>query len=136
VPTYAAVGDEIIYSYLLTNVGPDILDPGLATVADDKETVTCPVAAPVPVGGTVTCTATHVVIQADLDAGTLVNLATGMIDDVTSNEDTVTVTAENIVPPVVEAIPVPVNDKLALLLLTLMMLATGWYFKPAVVRKR
>jgi len=30
---------------------------------------------------------------------------------------------------------VPVNDKLALLLLTLMLLATGWYFRPAGTRK-
>jgi len=39
------------------------------------------------------------------------------------------------VPPVIPIIPVPVNDKLALLLLALMMLATGWYFRPAVIRK-
>jgi len=32
------------------------------------------------------------------------------------------------------AIGVPVNDKLALLLLTLMLLATGWYFRPATIR--
>jgi len=32
-------------------------------------------------------------------------------------------------------LPVPVNDKLALLLLTLMLLATGWYFRPAGTRK-
>jgi hypothetical protein len=40
-------------------------------------------------------------------------------------------------PPVLDyvPIPVPVNDKLALLLLTLMLLATGWYFRPAGTRK-
>lgn len=37
--------------------------------------------------------------------------------------------------PPIEILPVPVNDKLALLLLTLMMLASGWYFRPAVMRK-
>jgi len=36
---------------------------------------------------------------------------------------------------VLPVVAVPVNDKLALLLLTLMLLATGWHFKPAVVRK-
>jgi len=34
-----------------------------------------------------------------------------------------------------ETIPVPVNDRLALLLLTMMMLVSGWYFRPAVMRK-
>jgi len=36
---------------------------------------------------------------------------------------------------VLPVVAVPVNDKLALLLLTLMLLATGWRFRPAVVRK-
>ena len=31
--------------------------------------------------------------------------------------------------------PVPVNNPIALLLLTLMLLATGWYFRPAVMRR-
>jgi hypothetical protein len=35
----------------------------------------------------------------------------------------------------VDVIAVPVNDKLALLLLTLMLLASGWYFRPATMRK-
>lgn len=36
---------------------------------------------------------------------------------------------------ILPVVAVPVNDKLALLLLTLMLLATGWHFRPAVVRK-
>jgi len=47
----------------------------------------------------------------------------------------VTCTQTNRYVPLLPMIPVPVNDKLALLLLALMMLATGWYFKPAVIRK-
>jgi len=35
----------------------------------------------------------------------------------------------------VEVLDVPVNDKLALLLLTLMLLASGWYFRPANMRR-
>ena len=134
VPTYETVGDVINYDYLITNLGPDVLDPGLSSVVDDKDTVTCPAAAPLLVGGTVTCTASHVITQADLDAGLLTNVATAMVDDVTSNDDTVTVTSTT-QPPVDPVIPVPVNDKLALLLLTLMLLATGWYFRPAGTRK-
>jgi hypothetical protein len=127
-------GDVINYDYLITNLGPDVLDPGLSSVVDDKGTVTCPAAAPLLVGDTVTCTASHVITQADLDAGSLTNVATAMVDDVISNEDTVTVTSTSL-PPEVPVIPVPVNDKLALLLLTLMLLATGWYFRPATMRR-
>jgi hypothetical protein len=47
----------------------------------------------------------------------------------------VTCTQTNRYVPQGPMIPVPVDNKLALLLLTLMMLATGWYFRPAVVRK-
>jgi len=134
VATYELVGDVINYDYLITNLGPDVLDPGLSSVVDDKETVTCPAAVPLLVGDTVTCTASHVITQADLLAGLLTNVATAMVDDVTSNEDTVTVTATTL-PPVYEPLAVPVNDKLALLLLTLMLMATGWYFRPAGTRK-
>ena len=132
VSTYTVVGNVINYYYLITNLGPDVLDPGLAAVVDDQEAVICPAAAPLLVGGTVTCTASHVITQADIDADSLTNVATAMVDDVTSNEDTVTVTSEFVPLPLV---PVPVNNPLSLLLLTLLMLATGWYFKPAVSRK-
>ncbi len=37
--------------------------------------------------------------------------------------------------PLPELLPVPVNNPVALLLLSLMMLATGWYFRPALMRK-
>ncbi len=131
VPTYDTVGDVINYDYLITNLGPDVLDPGLSSVVDDKETVTCPAAAPMLVGGSVTCTASHVITQADLDAGSLTNVATAMVDDVTSNDDTVTVVAVSIVPPP-EVIAVPTLDLRGLLALFMLMLATGWYFRPAI----
>lgn len=51
--------------------------------------------------------------------------------------ETVTCTFTNTedAPPPVELIPVPVNNAVALLLLTLMLLATGWYFRPAAMRR-
>ncbi|MNC97892.1 hypothetical protein D3C83_156950 [compost metagenome] len=36
--------------------------------------------------------------------------------------------------PTGESIPVPVNNAWALALMTLMMLALGWYFRPVEVR--
>ena len=40
-PTYAAVGQSISYSYLVTNSG-NVRLAGPVTVTDDKATVTCP----------------------------------------------------------------------------------------------
>jgi hypothetical protein len=52
-------------------------------------------------------------------------------DDLTLNVgDDVTCTFVNILP-----VAVPVNNVWALLMLTLMMLATGWYFRPAHLRR-
>jgi hypothetical protein len=76
-----------------------------------------------------------------------VNTGVSCVDDSTntsvahpvtmSNGQSVTCTQSNTFrpPEPVEIMPVPVNDKLALLLLTLMMLASGWYFRPAAMRK-
>ena len=135
VSTYIAVGDLINYSYLITNLGPDILDPGVASVVDDQETVACPPEVPLAVGATVTCTATHVVIQADLDAGSLINVATAMVDDVTSNEDTLTVTVGGEPPPSAPPIAVPTLDWRGLLVMIMLMLFTGLYLRPSVLRR-
>ncbi|MCF6262897.1 MAG: hypothetical protein L3J24_04845 [Xanthomonadales bacterium] len=102
VATYAAIGDVINYTYLITNTGPDTLDPGLASVLDDQELVICPLPTPLPPNGTVTCTSLHTVTQLDLDNGTLTNIAVAMVDDVESNDDAVTVTAAGVtlLPPI------------------------------------
>ncbi|MFT4282187.1 DUF6923 family protein [Microbacterium sp.] len=103
-PTVAeSAGDEITYSFAVTNSGnvslTDIAidDPGLPGV-----TAECP-AGPVLPGATVTCTATYEVTQADVDAGTIVNTATASGQPpsggrVESDESTATVT----IPPAPE----------------------------------
>jgi large repetitive protein len=73
---FAAVGDPIVYSYLLTNTGNVTLD-GPFTVDDDKVGVTCPDTVSLAPAGHITCTATYNVVQADIDAGHVTNLATG-----------------------------------------------------------
>ena len=96
--TYRAVGDVIAYSYLLTNSGNVTLS-GPFTVTDDKAIdEACP-ATPTSLapGESVTCTASYTISQADLDAGSVTNVAAGHgfwgTTPVDSNTDSETVTA-------------------------------------------
>ena len=98
-PSFSAVGNIIDYSYLVTNTGNTTL-AGPVTVSDDKTTVTCPdvttignLDANLDVGESITCSASYAVIQADIDAGNVVNIASATADGTTSNQDTVTVNA-------------------------------------------
>ena len=97
---YDSVGDTIGYSYKVTNSGNVPVVPPYA-VADDKATVNCPQSPnPLIPGAFITCTASYTVTQADITAGSVVNVATASAvydgNPVTSNQDTVTVPA---VPP-------------------------------------
>jgi uncharacterized repeat protein (TIGR01451 family) len=91
--TYKAVGAQISYSYVVTNIGNVTLG-GPFTVADNKATVTCPATAALSPGASITCTATYTITQADLDAGAVTNIATASGGGVTSAPDTATVTAD------------------------------------------
>lgn len=91
--SYAAVGDTLSYSYLVTNTGNITLtDP--VTVTDDRiASVSCPA---LPAGGlapaaSITCTATYTVTQADLDAGSITNTATAQSGVTTSPPSSVTI---------------------------------------------
>ncbi|MFI8524806.1 hypothetical protein ACIGB8_10185 [Promicromonospora sukumoe] len=76
------VGQEITYSFAVTNTGNVTLtdvevDDSDFSGSGDLSPVECPAeAASLLPGASVTCTATYVVTQADLDAGTLSNTAT------------------------------------------------------------
>ncbi len=97
--TYTVAGDVIDYTYLLTNSG-NVALAGPFTVADNKATVTCPATASLAVGDSITCTATYTITGADVTAGSVTNVATASsADDVTSNEDSATVTAASIPTP-------------------------------------
>ena len=90
--TYAAIGDTMSYSYVVTNSGTITL-AGPFSVADDKVTVSCPSSASLAPGASITCTASHSITQADLDAGSITNVASAANGTVTSNTDSVKVTA-------------------------------------------
>ncbi len=94
--SYDHVGQQIDYSYVLTNSGNVTLD-GPFTISDDKTTVSCPATASLTPGDQITCTATYWITQADVDAGSVTNAATGQgkfhSDPVQSNQATASVTA-------------------------------------------
>ncbi|MGW1146409.1 DUF7507 domain-containing protein, partial [Streptomyces sp. NPDC002454] len=82
-PGKLVLGEEIDYGFVVTNTGNVTLkdvkvDEGEFTGAGELSPVTCPsgTASLVP-GASVTCTATYTVTQADVDAGSIENTATG-----------------------------------------------------------
>ena len=85
---FTAVGDLLSYEYVVTNSGNVTLTQAI-TVTDDRiAVVNCPA---LPAGGlapnaTITCTATDTVTQADLNAGSVTNIASAT-DGITSSED-------------------------------------------------
>ncbi len=91
--TYDAVGDVINYEYLVTNTGNVVLYN--VSVVDDKASdESCPsTAAGLLPQAQITCTASHTVTQADLDAGSLTNSAYATDGSISSMPDTATVTA-------------------------------------------
>ncbi len=74
---YATVGQVLPYQILVRNTG-NVTWPAAPTVTDSKTTVTCPAGAVAP-GAAITCSANYTVTQADLDAGSLLNTASGTI---------------------------------------------------------
>jgi uncharacterized repeat protein (TIGR01451 family) len=95
--SYSAVGDVLDYSFKLTNSGNVTLTTPF-TVDDNRATnETCPATASLAPGAFITCTASYSVNQADLDAGSVTNTATGSGlfegDPVTSDEDELTIVA-------------------------------------------
>ncbi|GAB3312298.1 hypothetical protein GCM10027298_37400 [Epidermidibacterium keratini] len=72
-----SAGDSVVYTFTFTNTGavtvsnPSVTDPKIGTVA-------CPPGTIAP-GASVTCTRTYVLTQADVNAGQIVNTATGSV---------------------------------------------------------
>ena len=96
--SYDSVGDVVAYSYLVTNTG-NVRLAGPVTVADDKASVTCPAVSTVgnndgflDPGESITCAASYSIAQADLNAGSVTNVAKASAGGIDSNQDTETVT--------------------------------------------
>lgn len=93
---YATAGDIIDYTYTVTNTGNVTVTDGV-TIADDRITaVSC---APLPTGGlrpseSLVCEASYTILQSDVDAGSVTNLATASAGGVNSPEVSETVTAD------------------------------------------
>ena len=93
--TYNTVGQVVNYSYLVTNTG-NVSISGI-TVTDDRiPSVSCPVTT-LAFAASTTCTGSYTITQADLDAGSVTNLATvngtPAGGTLTPPTDTVTITA-------------------------------------------
>jgi len=99
--TYESVGDVIAYDYLVRNSGNVTLSGTVAITDDRIDSVNCP-ALPMSgfaPGAEITCMATYLITQADLDAGLVTNIASATASapdgsPVTSPDDTATANAD------------------------------------------
>jgi len=96
---YNAVGQVLTYNYTITNTG-NVTLPGPFTVSDNKIGIpvgtpfTCG-AGPVPPNGTTSCTASYVIVQADIDAGAVTNTATASTSYTDAGGNTTTPTSDS-----------------------------------------
>ncbi len=92
--TYSTVGDGDLVQLSGDQLGQRHV-VGPFTVSDDKATdESCPATASLAPGASITCTASYTITQADLDAGSVTNIASATNGTVTSPTDTETVTAD------------------------------------------
>jgi len=98
--TYNTVGQTITYTYTIKNTS-NIDLPGPFTVSDNKvASVTC-ASGPLAPGASLNCTGTYTITQADLNAGSVTNIATASTiyngSTVTSNQATATITSTGVI---------------------------------------
>lgn len=98
VTTFSKAGDVINYNYVVTNSGSSPL-AGPVIVTDGTKQVICPEVKTVGNGDiyldfneTVTCTSAYAITDADVNTGSVTNLATARAGDTTSNPSGLTLT--------------------------------------------
>ena len=89
-PTYASVGEQVEFTVTVTNTGNVTMTS--VDVTDDLVAGTCTVGPLAPGQNDNTCTFTYPVTQADIDNGTITNVATGVAQPAVPGEPTVTET--------------------------------------------
>jgi uncharacterized repeat protein (TIGR01451 family) len=105
VSTFSQVGELINYQYVITNTGTSKLaEPVIVT--DTPRQVVCPSLSTVgnkdiylDQNESVTCTALYTITQADVDAGSVTNLASATAGAITSNQGKFTLTRGAAPPP-------------------------------------
>jgi len=100
--TYTNAGDTIIYSYLITNSGEATLGPVQFTINDNKlgAAVNCGSAdTTLAPGGTVSCSATYLITETDVTAGSVTNSASATDGTTTSDPVSATINRETTIPP-------------------------------------
>lgn len=93
--TYSDVGQEITYTYTLTNSGTNVLTaPYTITDSNSAINISCAGAASsLAEGDSTTCTGTYSITQHDLDVGSMTNTATATSGSTTSPSASATITA-------------------------------------------
>src|SRR5437773_1379894 len=89
---YSAVGQTITYTYTITNSG-NVTLAGPFSLTEDKPGTFAWCIGPRPPRASTSCTKTHTITQADLDAGSITNTATASGNGATSAPASATVTA-------------------------------------------
>jgi uncharacterized repeat protein (TIGR01451 family) len=98
VTSFSVVGTVIPYTYVVTNSGNVTLTAAI-TVSDNKiRTVNCPI---LPIGGlaptkSITCFGNYTVVQADIDGGAVVNVASALSGGVASPSVTYSIDAQKL----------------------------------------
>ena len=105
VNTYTQVGEVITYQYVVTNTGNQEL-AGQVTITDPGRQAVCPnvntvgdLDAFLDLNETITCTATYTITDADVNAGSLTNIATATVGGIISNSASLTLTRSAVPTP-------------------------------------
>jgi hypothetical protein len=132
------VGDTISYAFSVTNTGNVTLTN--ITISDPDAVITGGPLASLDPGAfdSTTFTGSHVLTQADIDSGSFTNTAvvtgTRLSGPPVTNTDSDTQQLITTSPPSRIQQAIPVNNAWALLLLALMVLGVGWYYRPVTRR--
>ena len=100
--TYNNIGETIIYTYVITNSGEATLGPVQFIVNDDRINAVINCGSPGTIlasGETVSCSATYLITETDVTAGSVTNSASATDGTTTSNTITATINRDTTIPP-------------------------------------